>query len=196
LASQTENQTAVVDQARRAKLRRDHLPITKRLEVKTMKTRKSIFVSALLAAIGISAVAGAHDADCPYCKLKLVQNTKDEDNEVVLKYGNKRIEYRCMYCVMKDQGRYKSDLVVYAPSEKIGEPVVLKRTDGKWTAPSGTVFLNTFMKHMNCAELSRAFTTKDAFSVYAKKHGAETAKALALDEFLALVAKPVESGKG
>ena len=157
---------------------------------------KSMVILAVLCAVGFSALAGAHDADCPYCKLKLAQNTKDQDNEVVLKFGNKRIEYRCMYCVMKDQGRYKSDLVVYAPSEKVGEPVVLKRTDGKWSAPDGTVFINTFMKHMNCAELSRAFTTKDAFGDYAKKHGAEAAKPLSLTEFLALVAKPADSGKG
>ena len=157
--------------------------------------KKSIYLVTVLSAIGLSAFAGAHDADCPYCKLKIVQNTKDQDNEVVLKFGNKRIEYRCIYCVIKDQGRYKSDLVVYAPSEKVGEPVVLKRTDGKWSAPEGSVFLNTFAKHANCAELSRAFSKKDAFSDYAKKHGAETAKPLSLEEFIALVTKPTQSGK-
>ena len=160
-----------------------------------MKNRP-MFILAVLGAFGLSSIVSAHDADCPYCKLKIVQNTKDQDNEVVLKFGNKRIEYRCVYCVFKDQGRYKSDLVVYAPSEKVGEPVVLKRTNGKWSAPEGSVFLNTFAKHANCAELSRAFSKKDAFSDYAKKHGAETAKPLSLDEFLALVAKPVDSGKG
>ena len=150
----------------------------------------------ILSVLGAAASSPAHEGDCPYCKLKLVQNTKDQDNEVVLKFGNKRIEYRCVYCVVKDQARYKSDLVVYAPSEKVGEPVVMKRTDGKWSAPEGSVFLNTFTKHANCAELSRAFSTKDAFSAYAKQHGAETAKPLKLDEFIALVTKPTDSGKG
>jgi hypothetical protein len=149
---------------------------------------------AVLAVLGIAASSPAHEGDCPYCKLKLIQNTKDQDNEVVVKFGNKRIEYRCVYCVFKDQGRYKSDLVVYAPSEKVGEPVILKRTGGKWTAPEGSVFLNTFTKHASCAELSRAFTTKEAFAAYAKKHGAETAKPLSLDEFIAVVTKPANSG--
>jgi hypothetical protein len=144
----------------------------------------------VVSAIGAATSSPAHEGDCPYCKMKLVQNTKDQDNEVVVKFGNKRIEYRCVYCVVKDQARYKTDLVVYAPSEKVGEPVVLKRTNGKWTAPEGSVFLNTFTKHANCAELSRAFSTKEAFTAYAKKHGAESAKPLNLDEFLALVAKP------
>ena len=150
----------------------------------------------ILSVLGAAASSPAHEGDCPYCKLKLVQNTKDQDNEVVLKFGNKRIEYRCVYCVVKDQARYKSDLVVYAPSEKVGEPVVMKRTDGKWSAPEGSVFLNTFTKHANCAELSRAFSTKDAFTAYAKQYGAETAKPLKLDEFIALVTKPTDSGKG
>ncbi len=152
-----------------------------------MKIKSMFLVVSLL---GLAASSAAHEGECPFCKLKLVQNTKDQDNEVVLKFGNKRIEYRCVYCVVKDQARYKTDLVVYAPSEKVGEPVVLKRTDGKWTAPAGSVFLNTFTKHANCAELSRAFSTKDAFTDYAKKHGAESAKPLNLDEFVAMVNKP------
>lgn len=141
--------------------------------------------------IALAAPSFAHEGDCPYCKMKLVQNTKDQDNEVVLKLGNKRIEYRCVYCVIKDQGRYKGDLVVYAPSEKVGEPVVLKRTAGKWSAPEGAVFLNTFKKHAQCAELSRAFSKKEAFDAYVAAHKVENPKALTLVEFLAQVAKPV-----
>ena len=140
--------------------------------------------------LGLAPMAMAHEGDCPYCKLKLVQNTKDQDNEVVLKVGNKRIEYRCMYCVIKDQKRYKGDLVVYAPSEKKGEPVILKRTDGKWTAPEGTVFMNSFKKHADCAALSRAFTSKAAFDKYAASHGHTGVKALTLAEFAEAVVKP------
>lgn len=146
-------------------------------------------------AVGFVFSAAAHEADCPFCKLKLVQNTKEQDNEVVLKMGNKRIEYRCITCVIKDQGRYKGDLIVYAPSEKVGEPVVLKRTAGKWSAPEGAVFLNSFKKHIDCAALSRAFSSREAFDAYVKAKGQPDAKALTLEEFIASTAKP-EGGGG
>lgn len=144
------------------------------------------------ALFGLAASAITHEGPCPYCKMDRVQNTKDQDNEVVLKTGNKKIEYRCVYCVFKDQGRYKGDLVVYAPSEKVGEPVILKRTEGKWTAPEGTVFLNTFKKHMDCAALSRAFINKEGFDGYVAKNQVADAKPLSLAEFLEQVNKPAE----
>ena len=81
----------------------------------------------LTLALCLSNTSLRHEGECPYCKMPLVQNTKEQDNEVVVKFGNKRIEYRCIYCVIKDQKRYKSDLIVYAPSEKVGEPVVHNR---------------------------------------------------------------------
>lgn len=146
----------------------------------------------LLGSIGISSIAFAHEGDCPYCKMKLVQNTKEQDNEVVLKAGNKRIEYRCLYCVVKDQGRYKGDLIVYAPSEKIGEPVVLKRTGGKWTGPKDAVYLNSFKAHKDCAALSRAFSSKAAFEKYIKANGQPDAKPLTLEEFITIVTKPAK----
>lgn len=144
----------------------------------------------LIITLVLSSFAFSHEGDCPYCKMPLVQNTKDQDNEVVVKFGNKRIEYRCIYCVFKDQKRYKSDLVVYAPSEKVGEPVVLKRTEGKWSAPEGAVFLNTFKKHSDCAELSRAFSSKAAFEKYVADKKILDAKPLTLAEFIELVTKP------
>lgn len=153
---------------------------------------KSLALFAVIGTLGLAPIASAHEGDCPYCKMKLVQNTKEQDNEVVLKMGNKRIEYRCMYCVIKDQGRYKGDLVVYAPSEKVGEPVVLKRTGGKWAAPEGAVFLNTFKKHADCAALSRAFSSKAAFDAYVAKHKVEGAKALTFAEFAEAVTKPAK----
>lgn len=138
----------------------------------------------------------AHEGDCPYCKLKLVQNSKEQDNEVVVKVGNKRIEYRCLYCVIKDQKRYSSDLIVYAPSEKIGEPVILKRIAGNWTGPEGAVFLNSFKKHADCSALSRAFSSKSAFDKYASQQMVAEAKPLTLAEFIAEVTKPAgTSGK-
>ena len=151
---------------------------------------KSLALLAVLGTVGMSSMAMAHEGDCPYCKLKLVQNTKEMDNEVVLKVGNKRIEYRCLYCVIKDQKRYKGDLIVFAPSEKKGEPIILKRTDGKWTAPEGTVFLNSFKKHAACSALSRAFSSKAAFDKYASSNGHTGMKAMTWAEFADAVAKP------
>ncbi len=153
---------------------------------------KSLALFAVIGALGLAPIASAHEGDCPYCKLKLIQNTKEQDNEVVLKTGNKRIEYRCMYCVIKDQGRYKGDLVVYAPSEKVGDPVVLKRAGGKWIAPEGAVFINTFKKHADCAELSRAFSNKTAFDKYVSKNKIEGAKAMTLAELIEVISKPAK----
>lgn len=158
--------------------------------MKVQLTSKLIAGLALIGSLGLSSVASAHEADCPYCKMPVVQNTKDQDNEVVVKVGNKRIEYRCLFCVIKDQKRYKGDLVVYSPSEKVGEPVVLKRTEGKWSGPEGAVFLNTFKKHSECAALSRAFSSKAALDKYVKDNQVIDANALTLSEFIELVAKP------
>lgn len=151
---------------------------------------KTLALLAIAGTLGLSTTAMAHETPCPYCKLKVVQNTKDQDNEVTVKVGNKRIEYRCVYCVIKDQKKYSGDLIVYAPSEKKGEPIILKRTDGKWSAPEGTVFLNGFKKHADCAELSRAFTSKAAMEKYADAHKVSEAKALSIGEFIEAVNKP------
>jgi len=151
---------------------------------------KSLALLAVIGTLGLAPMAMAHETPCPYCKLKVVQNTKDMDNEVTVKVGNKRIEYRCVYCVIKDQKKYSGDLVVYAPSEKKGEPIILKRTDGKWTAPEGTVFLNGFKKHADCAELSRAFTSKAALEKYATAHSVSDEKAQSIDQFIEAVNKP------
>lgn len=153
---------------------------------------KSLALFAVLGGLGLAPIASAHEGDCPYCKLKLVQNTKEQDNEVVLKTGNKRIEYRCLYCVIKDQGRYKGDLIVYAPSEKVGEPVVLKRTNGKWVVPEGAVFLNTFKKHVDCSALSRAFSSRAAYDENVAKHKIEDAKALTFAELTEAITKPAK----
>jgi hypothetical protein len=163
--------------------------------MKTKLISLSLTFLALLSTVGMPAVSLGHEGDCPYCKMPLVQNSKDQDNEVVVKFGNKRIEYRCVYCVIKDQKRFKSDLIVYAPSEKVGEPVVLKRIDGKWSAPEGAVFLNTFKKHSECAELSRAFSSKAAYEKYVADKKIIDAKPLSLSEFLDMVMKPIGVSK-
>lgn len=160
--------------------------------MKLQNFSKSLALLAIFGMVGLTSIASAHEADCPYCKLKLVQNTKTQDNEVVVKVGNKRIEYRCLYCVIKDQKRYKGDLVVYSPSEKVGEPVLLKRTGGKWTAPEGAVFLNTFKKHADCAALSRAFSSKAAFDKYVKENKVADAKALTLAQLIEVITSPAK----
>ncbi len=154
-----------------------------------MKTTILSMILVATATFGAIAPAYAHDADCPFCKTKLVQNTETQDNEVVVKFGNKKIEYRCVYCVFADQKKFSGDLIVYAPSETAGKPIILKRTAGKWSAPDGTVFLNTFKRHKDCAEQSRTFTSKVQLEKYAKANSISNAKSLTLDEMLKEVAK-------
>ena len=104
------------------------------------KIKTSLF-TVLAATAAVSFVPGnfalAHEADCPYCQFPVTQDTATQDNEVVLKYGRKRIEYKCVYCALAEAKTEYSegDVTIAAPSETKGEPVILKRTDGKWSAP-------------------------------------------------------------
>ena len=153
-----------------------------------------------LATLGLFAApsALAHDVPCPLCGLKVVQATKSQDNEVVLRFGKKRIEYRCATCVLTDAKKYDGDLIVYAPSETKGKPVILQRTAGKWAAvkdeggklvpEEGAAFLNDFKSHAKCAMLSRAFHTKAGFDKYVAANKVADAKALSLDEMVAQAA--------
>ena len=154
------------------------------------------FVAVLLVA---PQMALAHEVPCPVCGLKVVQNTKTQDNEVVLRYGKKKIEYRCVYCAIADGKKYAGDLIVYAPSEKKGEPVLLQRTDGKWAAVKnedgklvpapGVVFVNDVRNHAKCAMLSRAFHSKEGLEKYVAENKVSDAKAISLDELVAAVEK-------
>ena len=147
----------------------------------------------LLLALLLPPLALAHEVPCPLCGLKVVQGTKTQDNEVVLRFGKKRIEYRCVYCALADAKKYDGDLFVYAPSETKGKPVILARAAGKWgvveskdgdlVPKSGAVFLNAFESHKECAALSRAFHDRKGFDEYKPK--AKGAKPLTLDEMLA-----------
>lgn len=149
-----------------------------------------------LATLGLVAVpsALAHPVPCPVCGLKLVEGTKTQDNEVVLRYGKKKIEYRCAYCAIADSKKYDGDIVIYAPSETKGKPVLLQRSAGKWSVvkeqggklvpEEGAVFLNDFKSHAKCAMLSRAFHTKEAFDKYVAANKVADAKALSLDEMV------------
>lgn len=135
--------------------------------------------------------AFAHDTPCPYCKLKVTQNTKEQDNEVALRYGRKRIEYKCVFCAIADtnNGTYKeSDVTILAPSEKKGQPVEIMRMAGKWMAPEGTVFVAVKASHKVCQTTYRAFTNKAAFDAYVEKNQATVkgATPLTLDQLVAL----------
>jgi hypothetical protein len=137
------------------------------------------------------ATAVVHEVPCQFCNLMVVQNTETQDNEVVLQFGNKKIEYRCVYCAISDSGRYRGDIVIYAPSEKVGAPVIILRKEGKWaTRSEQAVFINMFKEHPQCAELSRAFHTREAFDAYVAKHKVENPKALKLDELVEAILKP------
>ena len=133
----------------------------------------------------------AHEAPCPFCGMALTQDTKEQDNETVLKSGRKRIEYKCVFCALSEaQSDYKGDLTILAPSEKKGEPVKLERADGKWTASSeGVRFVAQKGSHKVCQTLYRAFSTEEAAKAYIEKNKAQLpdAKPLTLTEMLSTV---------
>lgn len=136
-----------------------------------------VFSRRLLVAGGLAALIGAgvtgatprpalaHEAQCPICKLDVVQDTDTLDNEVALRSGRKRIEYRCVYCALSDSKSYPGDITVLAPSELKGKPVVLSRKDGRWSvAPEGAVFVGRKVNHRSCQVGYRALTSKEAFA--------------------------------
>ncbi len=159
---------------------------------------RSLFptLALIVSSLVLPARALAHEVPCPLCGLKVAQATKSQDNEVVLRFGKKRIEYRCVYCALADAKKYDGDLFVYAPSETKGKPVILSRAAGKWSVvkvdgeklvpEEGAVFLNAFDSHKECAALSRAFHTQAGFEAYKPK--AKGARPLTLDELLAKAA--------
>jgi hypothetical protein len=152
-----------------------------------------------LASLFASSAVYAHDVPCPLCGMKVVQATPTQDNEVVLRYGKKKIEYRCVYCAIADSKKYNGDLIVYAPSETKGKPVILQRTAGKWSVvkdqdgklvpEEDAVFINDFKSHAQCATLSRAFHTKSGFEKYATANKVTDSKALTLEEMVAAATK-------
>jgi|GEM_PF-712941 len=126
---------------------------------------------ALLLAAGPVRTVFAHEAECPHCGLDVVQDTAEQDNETALKYGKKRIEYRCVLCAIADGDKsYKGDLTILAPSETKGKPIEITRKDGEWSAPEGTLFLGQNVKHKYCQTGYRAFRTRSAFDAHVKKN--------------------------
>ena len=138
--------------------------------------------------------AFAHEAPCPFCNMTITQDTPQEDNETVLKFGRKRVEYKCVYCALSEAAtEYEGDLSILAPSEKKGEPVLLKRTGSKWSASSeGVTFvMNQPLKHPVCQVQARAFSSKEAASAYltANKDKLPQPRVLTLAEMVSATAK-------
>ena len=129
-----------------------------------------LLLSGLLVALSPLSVLSAHEAPCPYCGKAITQDTATQDNEVALKYGRKRIEYKCVYCALSEaKTEYPNGaLSIQAPSEIKGAPVVLKRSEGKWSAlPATAVFVShSKLKHSVCDAQARAFTTEAAAKKY------------------------------
>lgn len=141
------------------------------MKFNTIVTRRvfaGLFATILLAPF-TSPAAFAHVAPCPYCGMSITQDTETQDNEVALRVGRKRIEYKCVYCALAEaQTEYTGDLTILAPSEKKGQPVVLARKGGQWSVGTeGAVYvLNSPVKHKVCHDQARAFTSKGAAQKY------------------------------
>jgi hypothetical protein len=149
--------------------------------------------AALLVGGTINVPAFAHETPCPYCKIKVTQDTPTQDNETVLRMGRKRIEYKCVYCALADaNAKYKdADVTILAPSEKKGQPVEITRTSGKWNAPEGTVFVAVKASHRVCQVTYRTFTNKAGYDTYVAKNKAQLSepKPLTLTEMIAVAGK-------
>ena len=154
-----------------------------------MNISKNLINLSLAAVLSIGAVlpAFAHDTKCPYCQMAVVQDTKEQDNEVVLRYGNKRIEYRCVLCaIAQAKSKFKGDVTIVAPSTVKGKPITITRKGGEWAAPAGTVFVYQKGSHSKCQDLYRAAGSKDSAASYIKAKSLTEAKQLSLAEMVEL----------
>lgn len=116
-------------------------------------------------------IARAHEAKCPFCEQDVVQNTPEQDNEVALRYGRKRIEYRCVMCAIADAKTYDGDITILAPTEIKAKPALIHRENGAWRSePENLVFLGERVKHRHCQIGYRAFTTRTAMDAHVKKN--------------------------
>jgi hypothetical protein len=158
--------------------------------------RRRLLAGGLAAALSLG-VSGwmtqpiqAHETDCAFCKLPVVQDTAAQDNEVALRYGRKRIEYRCLACALADAKKsYKGDVTILAPSETKNKPVTITRKGGQWSAEDGAVFLSDgHANHRVCHVTNRAFSSRAALDAYVKKNGAKaaSAKPTPLDQLVTL----------
>ena len=165
------------------------------MERKDRKSRRLLLAGTIAALLGAGIVgpalrpALAHEGKCPVCKLDVPQDTSTQDNEVALKSGRKRIEYRCVYCALTDSKSYTGDITILAPSDVQGKPVMLMRKDGKWSVmPENAVFVGQKVSHRSCQLGYRAFTSKAAFDAWVHKNHEllGDAKPLSLQEMVDL----------
>lgn len=168
--------------------------------MKRISTRRLLLAGSLAAVLAVPITAFsvrpalAHEAKCPVCKLDVVQDTDKLDNEVALRSGRKRIEYRCVYCALSDAKSFTGDITILAPSEFKGKPVLLSRKEGKWSvAPETAVFVGHKVSHRSCELGYRALTTKSAFDkwIHANHDLLKDAKPLTLAGILE-VASPAK----
>jgi hypothetical protein len=147
--------------------------------MKTLRAYSRRFMIGTLAALVTMGAVGmtprpasAHEATCPYCKLDVVQDTRELDNEVALKYGRKRIEYRCVFCALAQaHTEFKGDLTILAPSEVKGKPVLITRKEGKWSvSPETAVFVGHKVNHRKCQLGYRALTSKAGYDAWIKQN--------------------------
>lgn len=140
---------------------------------------RRLWLTGTLAAVLATGIGGlapqpamAHETQCPYCRLDVVQDTTQQDNEVALKYGRKRIEYRCVYCALAQaKSDYQGDVTILAPSEIKGKPVVISRTGGKWSvSPESAFFTGAKVNHQQCQTSYRAFSSRTAAEAYLQEH--------------------------
>lgn len=140
-----------------------------------------------LALLGMGLAASAHIAPCPVCGQLIAQDTRTQDNETAIRYGHKRIEYRCLACALADAPRYSGDLTILAPSTVPGQPVRLTRKAGRWSVlPKTAVFLiGAAQDAPQCWQANRAFRTPAACRAYQKAHPVfASARPLTLAELL------------
>lgn len=132
--------------------------------------------------------AMAHDTKCPYCQMAVIQDTKDQDNEVALKYGNKKIEYRCVMCAIahaKTRYKDKADLTIVAPSPIKDKKVTIARKNGVWSSsPADAMFVFQKGGHDKCQELYRSAPDKASADAWIAKSKLKDAKILNLKEMV------------
>lgn len=161
--------------------------------VRNRLCRRAAVAAALALLLGAAAVppgpALAHEAKCPVCKLDVVQDTATLDNEVALKFGRKRIEYRCVWCALRDAKTYRGDVTILAPSEIKGKPVLLSRKGEEWSVlPESAVFVGHPVSHRQCELGYRALTSREAFDQWIQANASllEGAQPLTLPQLLEL----------
>ncbi len=133
----------------------------------TKTTRVLLLAAALTAPLAASTRAMAANAKCPECHMP-----NEKGTAVTLKQGSKSTMYRCTFCVLTQaENDIKGDLTIFAPTEKAGRNVVIKRVRGKWYAPPGAAFVAAKkMHHRVCPETFRAFSNRAAAQHYIAKN--------------------------